>query len=42
MSVIHSAGTMPVATLVLAVTVVSMMAVGMVATLMDPTEEEVS
>ncbi len=41
MSVIHSAGTLPVATLVLAVTVASMTAVDMVAILMDPTQEEV-
>lgn len=42
MSVIHPAGTLPVAALMLAGTVVSVMAVGMVATLMDPREEEVS
>lgn len=38
MSVIHPAGMVPVA---VAVTVVSVMAVSMVATLMDPREEEV-
>ena len=41
MSVIHPAGAVPVAALKLAVTVVSVMAVRMVATLMDPREEEV-
>lgn len=43
MSVIHSAGTLPVVeALRLPVPVVSAMAVGMVATLIDPREEEVS
>ncbi len=42
MSVIHPAGTLPVAALMLAVTVASVMAVSTVAALMDPREEEVS
>lgn len=42
MSVIHPAGTVPLAALMLAVTVVSVMAVCMVASLMDSREEEVS
>lgn len=43
MIVIHPAGTLPVAmALLLPVPVVSAMAVGMVATLIDPREEEVS
>lgn len=43
MSVIHPAGALPVAALMLAVvTVVSVMTVSMVATLMDPSKEEVS
>ena len=42
MSVIHPAGTLPVAPFTRAVTAVSVMAVGMVATLIDPREGEVS